>query len=293
MTEALNLGLAAAAERRPARWRGLLRHPGALAGVIILGVCLLFVLVGPLLIRYPATAVNPVVRLEGPSIAHPLGTDELGRDLLSRLASGGRISLVMCSLATLLSALLGGGAGLISGFYGRWVDFILQRCVDVLLVVPPLVLALSIATVEGAGVTGIVIAVTLVSGPTFARVVRSATMSVVSNEYIAASRALGASGLHIMLRHALPNALPAILVQVSFGLGTAMLLASGLGFLGLGVQAPTPEWGNMLSEGRQYLSTAPYMMIFPGVTIVLTVLAFNLIGEGLRDVLDPRAWSNG
>jgi peptide/nickel transport system permease protein len=232
--------------------------------------------------------VVPADRLQGPSLAHPLGTDNLGRDLLSRLASGGRLSLLMGSLATLLAAGIGGAVGLVSGFYRGRVDFAMQRAVDVLLVLPPLVLALSIATVAGEGLKGVVIAITLVSGPTYARVVRAAALSVMGNEYIAAARALGASDARIMLRHTLPNALPPILVQVSFGLGTTLLLASGLGFLGLGVQPPTPEWGSMLSEGRSYISAAPYLTTFPGLAIALTVLAFNLLGDGLRDVLDPR-----
>ena len=279
---------AMAPPRAGARWAGLLRHPGAVAGLVVLVCCLLFVVVGPWLTPYAPTAVVPADRLQGPSLAHPLGTDNLGRDLLSRLASGGRLSLLMGSLATLLAAGIGGAVGLVSGFYRGRVDFAMQRAVDVLLVLPPLVLALSIATVAGEGLKGVVIAITLVSGPTYARVVRAAALSVMGNEYIAAARALGASDARIMLRHTLPNALPPILVQVSFGLGTTLLLASGLGFLGLGVQPPTPEWGSMLSEGRSYISAAPYLTTFPGLAIALTVLAFNLLGDGLRDVLDPR-----
>jgi peptide/nickel transport system permease protein len=273
---------------RRRRWRALLRHRAAVVGLAVLAACVLFVLVVPLLSPYSPTQVAPGDRLHGPSLAHPLGTDDLGRDLLSRLAGGGRVSLLMCGLATLLAAVLGGAVGLVSGFYRGTVDFVLQRAVDVLLVLPPLVLALAIAAVAGEGVRGLVVAITLVGGPTYARVVRAATLSVMGSEYIAAARSLGASDVRLMLRHTLPNALAPILVQVSFGLGTALLLASGLGFLGLGVQPPTAEWGSMLSEGRAYVAVAPYMTTLPGLAIALTVLAFNLVGDGLRDILDPR-----
>lgn len=270
------------------RLRALARHRAALVGFAVLTLCILFVLIAPELTPYSPTQVVPADRLHGPSPAHPFGTDEVGRDLLSRLASGGRASLLMSSLATLLAAGLGGAVGLVSGFYRGRVDFVLQRAVDVLLVLPPLILALSIATVAGEGLRGLVVAITLVGGPTYARVVRAATLSVMGSEYIAAARSLGASDVRLMLRHTLPNALAPILVQVSFGLGTALLLAAGLGFLGLGVQPPAAEWGSMLGQGRAYVSSAPWMTTFPGLAIALTVLAFNLVGDGLRDILDPR-----
>jgi ABC-type dipeptide/oligopeptide/nickel transport system permease subunit len=260
---------------------------GAVVGLGVLGAFALMALVAPL-----ATSYNPeLTRLEDalrePSAAHWLGTDDLGRDVLARLAFGARFSLLIGFAAVGIGIVLGVPLGAISGFYGGWLDLIIQRVIDVLLSFPGFLLALSLVAVLGVGIENVIIAVGLGVVPAFVRLVRASTLSIRTRDYVIAARAAGARGATIIWRHVLPNALPPVVVQATLGLGSTLLTAAGLGFLGLGVQQPTPEWGSMLGEGRRFIFSNPNLATFPGIAIFLTVLGFNLAGDGLRDALDP------
>jgi ABC-type dipeptide/oligopeptide/nickel transport system permease subunit len=239
-----------------------------------------------------ATTYNPeetrlAQKLLQPSAAHWLGTDHLGRDILARLAFGARFSLTIGFAAVGVGLVIGVPLGAVSGFYGGWVDLIIQRVIDVLLSFPGFLLALTLVAVLGVGIENVIIAVGLGVVPAFVRLVRASTLSIRSRDYVEAARAAGAHGPTIIFRHVLPNALPPVVVQATLGLGSTLLTAAGLGFLGLGVQQPTPEWGSMLGEGRSYIFSNPNLATFPGIAIFLTVLCFNLTGDGLRDALDP------
>jgi ABC-type dipeptide/oligopeptide/nickel transport system permease subunit len=222
-----------------------------------------------------------------PTAAHWLGTDHLGRDILARLAYGARFSLLIGFAAVGVGLAIGVPLGLVSGFYGGWIDMVIQRVIDVLLSFPGFLLALSLVAVLGVGIENVIIAVGLGVVPAFVRLVRASTLSIRSRDYVEAARAAGARGGTIIWRHVLPNALPPVIVQATLGLGSTLLTAAALGFLGLGIQQPTPEWGSMLGEGRSFIFSNPNLATFPGIAIFLTVLAFNLAGDGLRDALDP------
>jgi ABC-type dipeptide/oligopeptide/nickel transport system permease subunit len=268
-------------------WGRFRRNRGAVMGVLVLGMFVVVALGAPM-----ATTYNPELpqldqKLLDPTPAHLLGTDLLGRDVLARLAYGARFSLLIGFAAVGVGLLLGVPLGAVSGFYGGWPDLIIQRFIDVLLSFPGFLLALSLVAVLGVGIVNVILAVGLGVVPAFVRLVRASTLSIRARDYVAASRASGASGLSIIWRHVLPNALAPVVIQATLGLGSTLLTAAGLGFLGLGVQQPTPEWGSMLGEGRSYIFSNPNLATFPGVAIFLTVLAFNLMGDGLRDALDP------
>ena len=226
--------------------------------------------------------------LQNPSMAHPLGTDYLGRDLLARILYGARYSLAIGFLAVAIGLAVGVPLGAISGYYGGWADMITQRLVDIVLSFPGFLLALSLVAVLGPGLENVIISVGVGAIPSFVRLVRASTLSIRQLTYIEAARALGARSGIIVFRHVLPNALAPVIVQATLSLGSAILLAAGLGFLGLGVQPPTPEWGSMLGEGRNYIFSNPNMATFPGIAIFVAVISFNLMGDGLRDALDPR-----
>jgi peptide/nickel transport system permease protein len=268
-------------------WRRFARNRGAVVGLAVLLAFVLIGLAAPL-----ATTYNPeVTRLEdkllAPSHAHLLGTDHLGRDILARLAYGARYSLLIGFAAVALGLVVGVPLGAISGFYGGWLDLVIQRVIDVLVSFPGFLLALSLVAVLGVGINNVIMAVGLGVVPAFVRLVRASALSLREREYVIAARVSGASGWLIIWRHVLPNAMPPVVVQATLGLGSSLLTAAGLGFLGLGVQQPTPEWGAMLGEGRAYIFSNPNLATFPGVAIFLTVLCFNLAGDGLRDALDP------
>jgi len=269
-------------------WRRLRRHRTAVAGLAVLATLLFVAAAAPLL--FPEDPTEPRFErvLRPPSPEHPLGTDNLGRDLLARIAYGGRVSFVIGVLAVSFSALVGVPVGLLSGYYGGKFDLVVQRLVDLLLAFPGFLLALTLVAVLGVGVTNVVVAVGLASAPVYVRLVRGVALSVRNQTFVEAARALGASDRRILFRHVLPNCTAPVIVQSTLQLGTAILTAAGLGFLGLGVKPPTPEWGTMLGEGQTYLFSSWYMATFPGLAIFLTVLAFNLLGDGLRDALDPR-----
>jgi ABC-type dipeptide/oligopeptide/nickel transport system permease subunit len=256
-------------------------------GLLVLCIFVVMALGAPM-----ATTYNPEIpqldqKLLDPTPAHLLGTDLLGRDVLARLAYGARFSLLIGFAAVAVGLLFGLPLGAVSGFYGGWPDLIIQRFIDVLLSFPGFLLALSLVAVLGVGIVNVILAVGLGVVPAFVRLVRASTLSIRSRDYVAAARASGAGGVSIIWRHVLPNALAPVVIQATLGLGSTLLTAAGLGFLGLGVQQPTPEWGSMLGEGRSYIFSNPNLATFPGVAIFLTVLAFNLMGDGLRDALDP------
>jgi ABC-type dipeptide/oligopeptide/nickel transport system permease subunit len=226
--------------------------------------------------------------LQRPSAAHLLGTDWLGRDLLTRVLYGARVSFLIGILAVGLSAAIGVPVGLVSGYYGGVVDIAVQRAVDLALAFPGFLLALTLISVLGVGVLNVVVSVGLATAPIYVRLVRGVALSIKAQTYVEAALAVGAQPTRLMGRHVLPNCLAPVIVQSTLQLGTAILTAAGLGFLGLGVKPPTPEWGTMLGEGQTYLFSSWYIATFPGLAIFLTVMAFNLLGDGLRDALDPR-----
>ncbi len=264
-------------------WRRFRRHRAATAGLLF-GLALAAPALTP---QDPegqdlGQALAPVSRL------HPLGTDHLGRDLLARLLYGGRLSLLVGFLAVGLGLAVGVPLGAISGFRGGVTDLIIQRFADVLLSFPGFLLALSLVSVLGVGLQNVVIAVGVGAIPSFIRLVRGSVLSIRQQAYVEAAAAIGQRQRTIIFCHVLPNAIAPVIVQATLNLGSAILVAAGLGFLGLGVQPPTPEWGTMLGEGRQYIFRTPALTTYPGLAIFLAVLGFNLFGDGLRDALDPR-----
>jgi len=267
--------------------RRFCQNRAAVAGLVIVCLFATIALVAPLATTYDPEQMRLDQKLLEPSAAHLLGTDHLGRDILARLAYGARFSLVMCFAAVGVGVLIGVPLGAISGFYGGWLDLVIQRVIDVLLSFPGFLLALALVAVLGVGIVNVVIAVGLGVVPACVRLVRASTLSIRSREYVDAARAAGAGGASIIWHHVLPNALSPVVIQATLGLGATLLTAAGLGFLGLGVQQPTPEWGSMLGEGRSYIFSNPNLATFPGIAIFLTVLGFNLAGDGLRDALDP------
>lgn len=271
----------------PKLLRRFLRNPGALLGLCLLLALVLLALLGPLFARDPLEQ-NLLQRLRPPSPEYPLGTDQLGRDVWARVVHGARISLGVGFGVVLLASLLGTAVGLLAGgLGGRW-DSLLMRLTDIFFAFPSLILAMAIAAALGPNLVNTVLAVALVTWPIYARLVRAQVLALREREFVEAARALGASQGRILLRHLLPNALAPVLVQASYEVGAAILTAAGLSFIGFGAQPPTPEWGAMVAETRNYMAEAPWAATAPALGILLTVLAFNLLGDGLRDVLDPR-----
>ncbi len=269
-------------------WRRLRRSRSAVVGLGVLAVFAACAVLAPWLAPYDPYAADLENSLKPPSARHWLGTDELGRDLLSRILYGARLSMVIGSIAVAIGVLLGVPLGLLSGYLGGWFDLLVQRAIDVLLAFPSTVLAILLVTILGVGLVNVMIAVGIVSVPTYTRLVRGQVLSLKEQEFVDAARALGAGSLRIVFRHILPNTLAVLIVQTTLQVASAILSAAALGFLGLGVQQPTAEWGAMLSTARQHIQLAPHTLLFPGLAIMLTVLGFNLFGDGLRDALDPR-----
>jgi peptide/nickel transport system permease protein len=266
----------------------LLRSPLTVAGLVLIVVFSLSALLASVLA--PADPLDQKLsqRLKPPSPAHWLGTDQLGRDVLSRLLFGARISLTIGLVVVGTAGTFGTLVGLVAGYTGGLVDEALMRVTDVFLAFPALILAMAIAGALGPSLNNAMIAIAVVTWPVYARLVRGQVLSLREREFVEAARSLGASTARILWRHILPNTLAPILVQASFDMGGAILSAAGLSFIGFGAQPPTPEWGVMISDGRKYVSTQSWLSLFPGLAILLTVAAFNLIGDGLRDSLDPR-----
>lgn len=281
------------ARARGGRWRALgrrlLRNRSAvLGGTFILLLLLLSAMPSVFATHHPTRFQDPANRFEAPSADHWFGTDNLGRDVYSRVIYGTRVTLAVAFQAVFFGAILGITLGIIAGYYGRWIDAVIMRIMDVFLAFPGILLALAIVSALGASLGNVVIAIAIFSVPTFARIVRGSTLAVRNLEYIEAIRALGARDAKIIFQHVLPNVLSPIIVQATLYIATAILIASGLSFLGLGAQPPTPEWGLLLAAGRDFVWNAVHVTLFPGLAIVFSVLAFNLLGDGLRDALDPR-----
>ncbi|PGL70482.1 nickel transporter permease [Bacillus sp. AFS055030] len=260
----------------------------ALVGAYIVLFYILVAIFAPLISPKDPFAIDLMNKLQRPSLEHWMGTDDKGRDILSRIIFGSRLSISVGFVSVLFGAIFGITLGLIAGYYGKWVDTIIMRVVDVLLAFPGILLALAIISALGPSLINVMVAVGIFSIPTFARIVRGSTLSVRKLEYIDAIRALGATDATIIFKHIFPNILSPIIVQATLKLATAILSAAGLSYLGLGAQPPSPEWGAMLSSGRDYLFTAPHIALFPGLAISTLVLGFNIFGDGLRDALDPR-----
>jgi ABC-type dipeptide/oligopeptide/nickel transport system permease subunit len=259
-----------------------------MAGLGLLVGLLALTFTAPLLTSYNPERQSLSEALRPLSSTHPLGTDHLGRDMLARLLYGGRLTLLIGFLAVGLGAVVGVPLGAVSGFQGGLTDLVIQRLADILLSFPGFLLALSLVAILGVGLQNVIISVGISAVPSFIRLVRGSVLSIREQVYVQAAEAIGQRRVVIIFRHVLPNAMAPVIVQATLSLGFAILLAAGLGFLGLGVQPPTPEWGTMLGEGRQYIFRAPGLTMYPGLVIFLAVLGFNLFGDGLRDALDPR-----
>ncbi len=259
----------------------------ALAAIIVLGLISVAVF-APEIATHDPTRMNFQRFLEPPGTEHLLGTDEAGRDIFSRIVFGARISIVVGVLAVGLGAAVGVTIGLFAGYYGGTFDAVVMRLIDIMLSFPGILLAMLIAAILGAGLFPVIIAVAIWSVPTFSRLTRGSALSVKQREFVEAARAAGASDLRIVFRHVLLNSFGPILVYATLLIGSAILTAAALSFLGVGVPPPTPEWGAMISSGRNHMRAAPHVVIFPGTAIFLTVLAFNILGDALRDVLDPK-----
>ena len=269
-------------------WSRLKRNKVALFGGLLIMLYIFTALLAPVLFPGNPSAPNLMMALERPSIEHPLGTDELGRSILGRIIYGSRVSLLIAFGAVLVGLLIGVPVGLVSGYYGGKIDFGIQRGTDTMLAFPGFLLALSLVAVLGVGFRNAMVSVGIGMIPLYIRLVRGCVLSVREQAYVEAARAVGTRDVFIIFRHILPNVMVPITVQTSLMMGMGILFAAGLGFLGIGVQPPTPEWGTMLGSGRSYLFNAPHVATFPGIAIFLAVLGFNLLGDGLRDALDPR-----
>jgi peptide/nickel transport system permease protein len=290
------------AVERPSRWRlrpetrrafrRFRQSPLSMVGLAIVVFLVLVAAIGPYLVPYPKDATGAVHiadKLLPPSWEHWMGTDQVGRDIFSRLVIGARVSLLAGVTVIILAVLIGTVLGALAGFFGGWVDTVIMRVTDVFLTVPDLILAMAFAAALGPGLMNVMIAVSLVWWPGYCRLVRANVISLRGEQYAEAAASLGSPPTRVLYRHILPNALPNILVKASMDVGFAVLTTAALGFIGLGTQPPTPDWGQMVSEGRKYLRDAWWYSTFPGLAILLTVLATNLLGDGIRDVLDPRS----
>ena len=262
-------------------------------GVVVFGmvIIILFIIAAifsPLLAPYDPNKLDMNNALEQPSTAHWLGTDSLGRDTLSRTIYGTRVSLIIGLVVVILASIVGMALGLVAGYFGGWTHTIIMRLVDTLMAFPVLILALLIASLLGQGINNVIMALAFTMVPAYARLMCGQVLSVKENDYILAGRSLGATHVRMMLRHLAPNCFPPLIVMMTMMLGTTILAEAGLSFLGIGVQQPTPTWGNMVNDGRLYLLSNPLLSFAPGFAIMLVVYAFNMVGDGLRDALDPQ-----
>ncbi len=280
-------------ERRPRRlhalWETALHQPLGTVSALVIAVLIAMAIFAPLIARYDPTEIHPRDALKSPRAAYIMGTDAVGRDVFSRIVWGARVSLKVGVVAVAVGTAIGALVGLVSGYMGGMTDTLLQRLMDSVMALPPLILALAVMTVLGRSSTNAVVAVSVIIMPLAARIVRGSVLSVKENAYVEAARAIGCSDVRILLRHIFPNVVAPIIVIASVTLGAAILIEAALSFLGLGTPPPAPSWGGMLSaEGRAYMERAPWLALFPGVAISLAVLAFNLLGDSIRDILDPR-----
>ncbi|WP_305063906.1 nickel transporter permease [Methanococcoides sp.] len=268
--------------------RGISKNRSIKIGLCILCILLFLAVFADFIAPYDPNQKDLDERLIKPCYEHPFGTDHLGRDILSRVIFGSRVSIFIGVSVTVISLIIGILLGITAGYYGGVVDELIMRIVDGFLAFPSMFLALGVTAFLGQGVFNLMVALTVVQWTTFARVARGSTLDIKARPYVEASRWLGAGNLYTITRHVLPNILPPLLIVASLGIGNVILTAAGLSFLGLGVQPSIPEWGSMLNDGRVFLIKAPYIMIFPGLMIMITVLAFNFLGDGLRDMMDQR-----
>ncbi len=268
--------------------KSLKRNKVAMLGLIILLILLFLAVFSDVIAPYSYEKQDLQNAYQHPNAKYIFGTDEFGRDIFSRVIFGARISLMVGFISVGIALLIGGILGAISGFYGGRIDNIIMRFMDVLLAIPQTLLAIAIVAALGAGLINLMIAVGISSIPNYARIVRASVMTIRGEEYIEAARASGTNDVTIILKHILPNCVAPVIVQVTLGIAGAILTAAGMSFIGLGIQPPVPEWGSMLSSGRDYIRGYAYMTMFPGVAIITTVLSLNLLGDGLRDALDPK-----
>ena len=282
------LATAAPAETRPSRLTRLRREPDLVLGVLLLVFVALVALFPGLFTSASPVAVNVDLALEPPSAAHPFGTDDVGRDILARVVYGARVTLSICAGALMISAFVGGALGLVSGFLGGRIDMLLGRVVDVILSFPPVILGIMVTGILGPKTANLVFALAVVYMPVFFRIARSGALAEAGQTYVEAARSIGLSEPAILVRHVTRNVLPLVLVQYVILFPLVLQIQAALGFLGLGVQPPTPSWGVMLNAAQPYLNEAPSLAVYPGLAIVIVALAFNLLGDGLRDTLDPK-----
>ncbi|WP_043061793.1 ABC transporter permease [Brucella anthropi] len=269
-------------------WFKLMANTSAVFGLAVIVLLVLVAILAPLIATHDIGTNNLANRLQPPSWGHFFGTDELGRDIFSRLVYGSRITLYIVTLTAVIAAPIGLVVGTTAGYMGGWVDMALMRIVDIFLAFPSLVLALSFAAALGPGIENAVIAISLAAWPPIARLARAETLTIRSSDYVAAIRLQGASTMWVITKHVVPMCIPSVVIRITLNMSSIILTAAGLGFLGLGAQPPSPEWGAMLSSGREFMMTSWWLAAVPGTAILIASLAFNLFGDGLRDVLDPR-----
>ncbi len=271
-------------------WRSLKKNNMAMTGLIIILIMIIVAIFANQIADYETVVIkqNLASRLQPPSLKHILGTDEFGRDIFARLIHGARVSLQVGVLAVGVSIIVGGSLGAVAGYYGGKLDNVIMRIMDIFLAVPSILLAIAIVSALGPNLVNLMISISISSVPSYARIVRASVLSIRDQEFIEAAKAIGASDRRIIFRHIIPNSLAPVIVQGTLGVAGAILATAGLSFIGLGIQPPAPEWGSMLSGGRQYLRYAWWVTTFPGIAIMITILSLNLLGDGLRDALDPR-----
>lgn len=269
-------------------WQSFRKNKLALVGAVIVLFFILLAIFGPL---FAPQGINDQLlkdRLKPPSSQYWFGTDDLGRDVFSRIIHGARISLWVGTSSVLGSVVVGSILGIIAGYYGKWIDTIISRIFDIMLAFPSILLAIAVVSVLGPSLQNALIAIAIINIPNFGRLIRSKVLSIKEEEYITSAKAIGMRDIRILFSHILPNSMAPVIVAGTLAIASAIIEAAALGFLGLGAEAPAPEWGKMLADARLFLRNAPWAMIFPGLAIMLTVLGFNLMGDGLRDALDPR-----
>ncbi len=270
-------------------WRRFRKSKTAMLGLVLLIFVVGIAIFADVIVPYEnAIAQDIPNRLQGPSAAHWFGTDEAGRDLFARIIHGSRYSLAIGIITTIVSMIIGGLLGAVAAYYGGWVDNVIMRITDIIMTVPPILLSLAVVAALGANLRNLLIAITVSCVPGIIRMVRSVVLGVVEEDYIEAARSYGTSDMRIILKYVIPNALGPIIVTATMNVATMILSASGLSFLGMGVQPPAPEWGALLSDAETYMFSAPHLLYIPGLFIVIAALSFNLAGDGLRDALDPK-----
>jgi len=275
-------------KRKGIVWLKFIRNYQVTIGAAIVLLFVLMAIFAPLLAPHDPLETNVQVRLEGPSATHPLGTDELGRDMLSRIIFGARVSLTVGLISTVLGGMVGVIIGVVAGYFGGILDVIFGRFVDVMLAFPGMLLALVIVAILGSSTFNVIIAISIFAIPSFARIARGSTLNVKKLEYVDAIKAIGASDLRVMFLHIFPNIWSPLIVQATLYVASAIMIAAALSFLGVGTPPPTPEWGTILANGREFLARAPHIVMFPGIVITIVVIAINMLGDGLRNALEPK-----